>query len=87
MRVTIILTVVRRTITLPEDLDRRIRASAEAGESFSAAVARLAERGLGPGALPSYAGVADGPADDDSLRVEELLGEILDRLEAEERGG
>lgn len=84
MSLTIILPVVRRTVTLPETLDQRVRAAASTGESFSAAVARLLQTGLGA-AAPSYVGIADGGAGDDSRRVEELVGEVLDRAEREER--
>ena len=84
MKFTIILSVVRRTVTLPETLDQRVRAATGTGESFSAAVARLLQTGLGA-AAPRYVGIAEGDADDDSRRVEELVGEVLDRAEREER--
>ncbi len=54
--------MVRRTISVTGDLDRRIRALAEAkGLSYSAAVARLVEQGLDD-PLP-YEGAATGPRD------------------------
>ena len=77
--------MVRRTITMPEELERRVRSHAGEGESFSAAVARLVEAGLGDGPAPGYVGIADGGASDDSRRVEELVGAILDRAERAER--
>lgn len=67
--------MVRRTITLPDHLDGRVRKNADEGESFSAAVSRLLEAGLDGKRVPSYVGLDTGGGDDVSLRVEELLAE------------
>jgi len=58
-------TMVRRTITLPESTDDLIRAHAREGESFSAAVVRLAEAGVRvTGApRPRWVGSGEGPED------------------------
>jgi hypothetical protein len=59
-------TMVRRTITLPEGVDDLARESALDGESFSATVARLIERGARRqhGARPPrYVASGDGPKD------------------------
>lgn len=85
MRVTIILAMVRRTVTIPDSLDERVRAQQREGESFSAAVARLLEEGLDERSLPSYVASAPGGTDD-SIRIEEIMGEVFDQLEAWERG-
>ena len=58
--------MVRRTVSLPESVDDLVRERALAGESFSAAVARLvrqgaaAERGRN---RPRYVGSGEGPSD------------------------
>jgi hypothetical protein len=77
MSTAIILSVVRRTITLPDQLDARVRAAADEDESFSAAVTRLIDRGLaGTGNRPSWIG--SGESDDPELafRVEDILAEL-----------
>jgi hypothetical protein len=58
--------VARRTIHIPDYLDREVREHAGEGESFSAAVTRLIEEGLrasGAGKAPSYVGTGAGPSD------------------------
>ncbi len=67
--------MVRRTVTLPDDLDRRIRELADGG-SFSAEVTRILESAIGK-PMPSYVGIADGGGADDSVRVEEILEEMF----------
>lgn len=82
MSAAIILAMVRRTVTIPDQLDERVREARREGESFSAALARLAENGLEGKRVPGYVGMirGDGPPTDDSLRVEEIMDEILDEL-------
>jgi hypothetical protein len=84
MRTAIILVMVRRTVTIPDQLDERVREAAHEGESFSAAVARLLEDGLEGRHVPSYVGMVSGPGDNASLRVEEILDAIADELHEEE---
>ena len=84
MSVGIILCMVRRTITIPEDLVAQIQDAALPDESFSAAISRLARGSLEKPPL-DYIGVVEGGAPDDSMRVEEILGEMLERHEREER--
>lgn len=79
MKVGIILSMVRATITVPADLHREIRDLAREGESFSAAICRLARAGAG-NQPPAWIGMAEGGSDD-SMRVEAILGEIIDGLE------
>ena len=65
--------MVRRTISMTDDLDRRIKAIAAAkGKSYSAVVADLLEGRLS-GPLP-YAGLGAGPGD-----LSENIEEYLDR--------
>jgi hypothetical protein len=58
--------VARRTVNLPDSVEALARDAAESGESFSATVSRLIERGVlasrGPSA-PRYVGSGDGPDD------------------------
>ena len=57
--------MVRRTISVPEAIDRVIRDRAAQDGSYSAAVAQLVEAGrrrLGR-TRPSYIGSGDGPSD------------------------
>lgn len=70
--------MVRRTVTLPDDLDRRIREQAQKGESFSAAVSRILADGLDR-PTPSYVGIADGPDEP----IGQLAEEILQRIHAD----
>ena len=77
MSAAIILAMVRRTITLPNDLDTRVRDAAADGESFSAAVARLIEAGLSGDREPlAWIGSGDSGDPDLALRVEEVLAEL-----------
>lgn len=67
--------MVRRTVSLPESVDERVRKAAEEEESFSAAVARLLEAGLRATQgrhRPDWVGSGDGP-DDLGRRAEEYL--------------
>ena len=70
--------MVRRTVTLPEHVDRLVREHAREGESFSAAVARLLEDGLREAERPRlpYIGSGEGPPDL-STRAEEYLDELF----------
>lgn len=86
MSTVIILLVVRRTITLPDYLDQRIREVAGEHESFSAAISRLVAAGMTERQPLPYIGSADGELDD-SLRVGKVVAEILDRHERSEREG
>ena len=82
MRAGIILSVVRRTITLPDAVDSRVRDAAYEDESFSAAVARLLEEGLATTeGRPDWIGSARSDDPSMSMRVEEILDEIA--LEAD----
>ena len=78
--------MVRRTVTIPDQLDERVREAKRDGESFSAAVARLLESGLEGKQVPSYVGMVSGPGPptDDALRVEEIIGEIVEEAIAHE---
>ncbi len=63
---TIGTAVVRRTVSIPDALDARVRDHAQDGESFSAAVARLIEDGLratAGSARPAWIGSGEGPGD------------------------
>lgn len=67
--------MVRRTVSLPESVDERVRKAVEKEESFSAAVARLLEAGLQATQgrhRPDWVGSGDGP-DDLGRRAEEYL--------------
>ena len=59
--------MARRTIYLPESVEKLARDNAREGESFSATVARLIEEGAradGKREMPSYVGAgAEGPDD------------------------
>ena len=58
--------VVRRTISIPAAIEELVRKHARDGESFSAAIARLAETGarsLGKPERPKYIGSGEGPSD------------------------
>lgn len=72
--------MVRRTVTLPEAVDKRVRELARDGESFSAAVARLVEEGMraiGEGRVLSYVGIGDSGLGDLGLNAEKYLDEIF----------
>lgn len=58
--------MVRRTVSLPESVEERVRKAVEDQESFSAAVARLLEAGLRATEgehRPQWVGSGDGPED------------------------
>jgi hypothetical protein len=67
--------MVRRTVSLPESVEQRVRNAIEDEESFSAAVARLLEAGLSATQgrhRPAWVGSGDGP-DDLGRRAEQYL--------------
>ena len=67
--------MVRRTVSIPESVDEKVRDAAVDDESFSAAVARLLEAGLRATTgkhRPDWVGSGDGP-DDLGRRAEEYL--------------
>lgn len=69
--------MVRRTVSIPESVDEKVRDAAEDDESFSAAVARLLEAGLRATSgkhRPEWVGSGEGP-DDLGRRAEEYLRE------------
>jgi hypothetical protein len=71
--------MVRRTIYLPESVDKLVRERALEGESFSAAVARLVQQGAAAergGKLPRYVGSGKGPTDL-GRRAEQYLRELI----------
>lgn len=58
--------MVRRTVSLPQALDKQVRDAAGDDESFSAAVARLLEAGLRATTgkhRPEWVGSGEGPDD------------------------
>lgn len=58
--------MARRTVNLPDSVEALARDAAESGESFSATVARLIERGAhgsGGPTPPRYVASGDGPYD------------------------
>lgn len=74
--------MVRRTVSLPEAIDVLVRESAEPGESFSSATARLIEAGarvLRSGRRPSWIGTGRGRRDELGHRAERYLREALRR--------
>jgi hypothetical protein len=82
MITAIILIMVRRTVTLPDSIDSRVRDAAYDGESFSAAVTRLLGEGLASTEnRPDWIGSGDSGDGTLSMRVEEVLREIA--LEAD----
>ncbi|MBA2241174.1 MAG: hypothetical protein H0W09_08065 [Solirubrobacterales bacterium] len=70
----------RRTIYLRESTERLIAELSEEGESFSAALVRLAETGACGGGRrrPSYVGIASGPRDEIGRRAEEYLSQTIE---------
>ncbi len=69
--------MARRTVSLPQSVEDVARAAARDGESFSATVARLIERGARAEQgvrRPRYVASGDGPED---------LGEVAERYLAE----
>ncbi|HZA67543.1 MAG TPA: hypothetical protein VE592_11370 [Geminicoccaceae bacterium] len=70
--------MVRRTITLPEALDDRVRAAATDDESFSAAIARLVDAGLSADRRPpAYVGAGASGVDDLGTRAEDYLRQLF----------
>jgi len=70
--------VVRRTITLPDSLDTRVRERAGANESFSAAITRLVEAGLESDPEPlAWIGSGQSGDPDLALELEEAMDELL----------
>ena len=71
-------TMARRTIYLPESVEKLARESSLEGESFSATVARLIEAGArtaGEGDLPDWIGSFEGP-EDLGINAEKYLDEL-----------
>jgi len=80
--------MVRRTVSLPESTDALVRELAQEGESFSAAVTRLIEAAaaaMETVTYPAWIGSVEGPGDEQGRKVEEIVKEILDELERDER--
>ncbi len=72
--------VARRTIYLPDSVEKLARESAREGESFSATVARLIEvgaRAAGTDDLPDWIGAGEGP-EDLGLHHEQYLRQIFE---------
>lgn len=70
----------RKTISIPEALERRIEdEAARRGRSFSATVVDLLEAQTRGGRRLRYVGVADDGEPDDAVRSEELLDELAAR--------
>jgi hypothetical protein len=70
----------RRTISLPQSTEDIARDAAREGESFSATVARLIERGAradGGPRRPRYVGSGDGP-DELGRLAEQYLRDLVD---------
>lgn len=58
--------MARRTLNIPESIEQLVREKSEAGESFSAAAARLIEKGArsaGERKRPRYVASGRGPRD------------------------
>lgn len=69
-------TVARRTIYLPDSIERLVREHARAGESFSATTTRLVEAGAREGdgeSWPDWIGSGEGPGDL-GINAEKYLG-------------
>lgn len=72
--------MVRRTISLPEDIDSLIKENAQADESFSATVVRLVLAGAtakGKKKRLLYVGAGEGPRDL-GLMAERYLRELVE---------
>jgi hypothetical protein len=72
--------MARRTISLPQSVEDLAREAARDGESFSATVARLIERGARAEQgtrRPRYVASGDGPADLGEV-AERYLGDLVD---------
>lgn len=67
---------MRRTVNLPDAIDRLVELASEEGESYSATVTRLLEDAIerDEDTVPDWIGSADGP-DDLGRRAEEYLRE------------
>jgi hypothetical protein len=71
--------VARRTISLPDSVEELVRRNAAAGESFSAAVARLIQDGVAARhgkPRPRYVASGEGPHDL-GRRAEQYLKDIV----------
>lgn len=70
--------MVRRTITLPDSLDTRVREQVGDNESFSAAITRLVEAALERDPEP-LAWIGSGQSDDPdlALQLEQVMDELL----------
>ena len=75
---TEVATMGRRTVYLPDSVEALAREHAEEGESFSATVARLIERGARASGRrrPDYVGSGEGP-DELGLLAERYLQELV----------
>lgn len=83
--------MARRTVSLPEDVDRTIRTIAERRrDSYSATVARLVEEGARrtrERPMPGWIGSADfGPPYDHGRSYEHYMQEAFDLLHEKQRG-
>lgn len=70
--------MTRRTISIPDSVDRLIRELREEGESYSATVARLVEAGAraaGERRTLSFVGSGEGP-EDLGINAEKYLNEL-----------
>lgn len=79
MRVAIILRMVRRTITIPDEIENRVRSDSGESESFSATVARLLDEALANRSSESklaWIGSWDSGDPELAFRVEEVLAEL-----------
>jgi hypothetical protein len=75
--------MARRTVYLPESVEKLAREAAHPGESFSAAVSRLIEAGVRATRglrVPSYVGSAEGPGDL-GINAEKYLRELAEESE------
>lgn len=71
--------MARRTVNLPDSVEKLVRSSREEGESFSAALSRLIEEGArvaGRRKPPAYVGIGTGPGDL-ATRAEEYLADLI----------
>ena len=70
--------MVRRTITLPDSLDTRVREHVGDNESFSAAITRLVEAALERDSEPlAWIGSGQSGDPDLALHLEEVMEELL----------
>ena len=71
--------MARRTVNLPDSVEEMARGAAEQGESFSATVTRLIERGVQASrgrTAPRYVGAGEGP-DDLGVAAERYLTDLI----------